>query len=60
MASNVSYISTYNSADAALTANDLDTSAMAGVMMQVLLEMKKANIHLLSLTEEEVLDQDAI
>lgn len=60
MASNVSYISTYDdTTTAALTVNQLDTSAMAGVMMQLLIEMKKANIHLLSITEDEVLDQDA-
>lgn len=58
MASNVSYISTYIGETSAITLDQLESSLAVDVAMQLLLEMKKTNLHLLSLTEEEILDQD--
>ena len=60
MASNVSYISTYVPEVNTLNLEQLNNSLMVENLGLVLQEIKKANLHLSSLTEEEVLDQDAI
>lgn len=60
MASNVSYISTYVPEESSLTLEQLDSSKMVENLGLVVKEIRKANLHLSSLTEEEVLDQDAI
>ena len=59
MASNVSYISTYVQDTSSITLAELETSAVVGIAEYILNEIKKTNIHLASLTEEEVLDEDA-
>lgn len=59
MASNVSYISTYEpDAYPSLTVNEFDSSQTANAIRYMLKEMRKINIHLLSITEQEMIDDD--